>query len=64
MSKSKPSVYTRLGGRAPVERAVQIFYDRVSADARINKFFKAADMRRLRLKLVSQPDLPKPFELL
>lgn len=53
MSASKPSVYTSLGGRAAVEHAVSIFYDRVSADKRVSKFFKTVDMRRLRLKLVS-----------
>ena len=58
MSASRPSVYTSLGGRAAVERAVSIFYDRVSEDKRISKFFIAADMRRLRLKLVSPERAP------
>ena len=48
----KDSIYTRLGGRPAVERAVTLFYDRVELDKRVNKFFPNTDMRRIRRKMV------------
>ncbi|MEW6648007.1 MAG: group 1 truncated hemoglobin [Pseudomonadota bacterium] len=42
------SLYERLGGAAAVDAAVDIFYDKVLADARINHFFTNTDMARQR----------------
>lgn len=39
-----PSLYERLGGEAAVAAAVDIFYDKVMADQRINQFFDGVDM--------------------
>ncbi|KAK9825016.1 hypothetical protein WJX74_000814 [Apatococcus lobatus] len=47
----KQSLYIRLGGRAAVDRAVTVFYDRLEADKRVYRFFANTDMRRLRRKL-------------
>ncbi len=40
------SLYEDLGGEAAVDAAVDLFYDKVLADARINEFFKHTDMTR------------------
>jgi hemoglobin len=40
------SLYERLGGEAAVNAAVDIFYRKVLADNRINKFFAGVDMGR------------------
>jgi hemoglobin len=42
------SLYERLGGEAAVDAAVDIFYDKVLADARIKHFFIDTDMTRQR----------------
>jgi hemoglobin len=39
-----PSLYDRLGGEAAVNAAVDIFYDKVLSDYRINRFFEKTDM--------------------
>ncbi len=43
MGKEK-SLYERIGGEAAVNAAVDIFYRKVLADDRINKFFEGVDM--------------------
>ncbi len=40
------SLYERLGGAAAIDKAVDIFYEKVLADLRINHFFKDLDMKR------------------
>ncbi len=39
-----PTLYERLGGAPAVDTAVDIFYRKVLADNRINRFFDAVDM--------------------
>ncbi|MFW5443159.1 MAG: group 1 truncated hemoglobin [Methylococcaceae bacterium] len=43
MSESE-SLYDRIGGEAAVDAAVQLFYRKVLADFRINRFFDKSDM--------------------
>jgi hemoglobin len=43
---SEKSLYEQLGGEAAVDAAVDIFYRKVLADDRINKFFEDVDMER------------------
>lgn len=38
------TLYERLGGEAAVNKAVDIFYEKVLADSRINGFFENLDM--------------------
>ncbi len=38
------SLYERIGGAAAVEAAVDVFYDKVLNDYRINRFFDGIDM--------------------
>ncbi|MEQ1531606.1 MAG: group 1 truncated hemoglobin [Methylococcales bacterium] len=40
------SLYERLGGEAAVDAAVDIFYRKVLADYRINRFFDNVDMEK------------------
>lgn len=47
------SLYDRLGGRAAVHVAVDIFYDKVLAFPRVNRFFENIDMERQRGKQVA-----------
>ena len=42
------SLYEKLGGKAAVEMAVDRFYERVLADARIKHFFENVDMNKQR----------------
>lgn len=42
------SLFSRLGGSAAVDAAVDIFYDKVLADERIRHFFADTDMARQR----------------
>lgn len=42
------SLYQRIGGEAAVNAAVDLFYDKVLADTRINHFFTNTDMARQR----------------
>lgn len=41
---SEQSLYDQIGGEAAVDAAVDIFYRKVLADDRINKFFEDVDM--------------------
>lgn len=41
---SNQTVFEKIGGEAAVNAAVDIFYRKVLADARINKFFEGVDM--------------------
>lgn len=43
---SHPTVYERIGGKAAIDAAVDIFYGKVLADERINEFFAGVDMKR------------------
>jgi hemoglobin len=47
------SLYERLGGAAAVRKAVDIFYEKMLADARVAKFFDTVDMPRQRAKQVA-----------
>lgn len=38
------TIYNQLGGEAAVDAAVNIFYRKILADTRINRFFEGADM--------------------
>eukprot|EP00906_Rhabdomonas_costata_P024186 RCo034802 len=38
------SLYERIGGAAAVEAAVDLFYDKIMADSRVNYFFEKTDM--------------------
>ncbi len=42
------SLYDRIGGKPAVDAAVDIFYDKVLTDDRINHFFKNIDMVKQR----------------
>ena len=42
----QPALYERLGGEAAVNAAVDIFYDKVLSDYRINRFFERTDMAK------------------
>lgn len=42
----KVSLYERLGGEAAVNAAVDVFYDKVLSDYRINRFFDKTDMAK------------------
>lgn len=42
------TLYEKLGGEAAVDAAVDLFYDKVLADGRINRFFINTDMTRQR----------------
>lgn len=44
------TLYERLGGKAAVDAAVDIFYDKVLKDQRINHYFKNVDMAQQRGK--------------
>ncbi|MBS3964801.1 MAG: group 1 truncated hemoglobin [Methylomonas sp.] len=46
MTENTPSLYEQLGGEAAVNAAVDIFYRKVLADYRINRFFNNTDMER------------------
>lgn len=42
------SVYEQIGGSAPVQAAVDLFYEKVTADGRLAPWFEGVDMRRLK----------------
>jgi len=44
------SLYDRIGGAAAVEAAVDVFYDKVINDYRINRFFDGIDMNAQAVK--------------
>jgi len=46
----RESLFDRIGGRAAVDAAVNLFYDRVIADPILTPFFEAVDMDRQRAK--------------
>lgn len=46
MTDTIPSLYERIGGRAAVDAAVEIFYTKVMADGRINFFFEGVDISK------------------
>ncbi len=46
MSATNTSLYEQLGGEAAVNAAVDIFYRKVLADYRINRFFEHADIEK------------------
>lgn len=46
MSENNASLYDQLGGEAAVNAAVDIFYRKVLADDRINRFFEHTDMEK------------------
>lgn len=43
-----PTLYEQLGGRETINQVIDRFYERILADPRINHFFKAAEMEKLR----------------
>ncbi len=43
---NQPSLFERLGGEDAVNAAVDIFYRKVLADDRVNKFFEGVDMEK------------------
>lgn len=45
-SGAAPSLYEQLGGEAAVDAAVEVFYRKVLADERINRFFEGVDMEK------------------
>jgi truncated hemoglobin YjbI len=44
------TLFERLGGAPAVDQAVDIFYGKVLADNRINRFFQGVDMKRQAIK--------------
>jgi hemoglobin len=44
------ALYERLGGKAAIEAAVDIFYDKVLKDDRIKSFFDGVDMAKQKAK--------------
>ncbi|WAR43427.1 group I truncated hemoglobin [Methylomonas rapida] len=44
--EQKVSLYERIGGEAAVNAAVDLFYDKVLNDFRINRFFDKTDMEK------------------
>lgn len=46
------SLFEQIGGREAVNAAVDIFYNKVLADQRINKFFEGIDMKDQRRKQI------------
>ena len=44
------SLYDRIGGAAAVDAAVDVFYDKVLNDYRINRFFEGIDMNAQAIK--------------
>ncbi|QJD31211.1 group I truncated hemoglobin [Methylococcus geothermalis] len=45
-TESHASLYAQIGGEAAVDAAVEIFYRKVLADPRINRFFEGVDMEK------------------
>ena len=46
----KKSLYDRIGGKAAMDAAVPLFYEKVLADAHVARFFKGIDMKRQKQK--------------
>jgi hemoglobin len=49
-TKTAPTLYERLGGKAAIDAAVDLFYDKVLKDERIRHFFDGVDMKKQRQK--------------
>ena len=49
-TKNEATLYDRIGGKAAVEAAVDVFYDKVLADERVAGFFEGVDMKEQRGK--------------
>ena len=47
-SQPKKPLFERIGGAGAVDAAVELFYNKVLADTRINSFFKKTDMTKQR----------------
>ncbi|KAG2447616.1 hypothetical protein HYH02_007535 [Chlamydomonas schloesseri] len=47
------SLYARMGGEAAVEKAVEVFYQRILKDAELAPFFASVDMKKQRRKQVA-----------
>lgn len=47
---TQESLFSRIGGEAAIEAAVDIFYDKVMADPRVNHFFDGVDIVKQRKK--------------
>ena len=45
---SKPFLLERIGGDAALQQAVEAFYERVTADKNLEKFFEGADIHKLK----------------
>lgn len=45
---AEPTLYQKLGGRAAIDLAVDMFYERVVADPALSPFFVGIDMARMR----------------
>ncbi len=54
MAMKEKSLYERLGGKEAITAVVDEFITNVAADARINRFFKDADIPHLKKMLVDQ----------
>jgi len=52
--KKEKSLYERLGGKKAIVAVVDDFVANVGADTRINKFFAATDLAKLKMHLVNQ----------
>ncbi|PCJ98505.1 MAG: hypothetical protein COA45_07195 [Zetaproteobacteria bacterium] len=50
MTDKKQTLFERLGGKPAVEAAVDLFYEKIMADDRVNHFFRNTDMKRQRAK--------------
>jgi len=46
----KPTLFEQLGGKPAVDAAVDLFYQKVLADGRINSFFASVDLTKQRGK--------------
>lgn len=46
-------LFCRIGGHACVQRAVDVFYNKVLDDYRVSRFFETVDMERQRARLLA-----------
>ena len=46
-----PTLYERIGGEKAIDAAVDLFYKKVMADNRINRFFKDINLKKQSQKL-------------
>ncbi len=47
---SDQTLFEKLGGKPAIDAAVDIFYDKIMADERVNHLFEGVDMKRQRAK--------------